>query len=104
MLPSKRLLPTRLRPFRAIALRQQSTYQPPTPPQSQQPNPHSNFYKVFGRPLAKTFLIAVATYQILYFSWSKLESMEIKDQKETAVRLLEGELKGLVAPGKSSET
>ncbi|KAK3066642.1 hypothetical protein LTR53_016927 [Teratosphaeriaceae sp. CCFEE 6253] len=76
--------------------RHQSTYQAPDPPQSQQkPNPHGNFYKTFGRPLAKTFLIAVATYQVLYVSWLKLESIETKRDKEAEMRSLKVELQNL---------
>ncbi|TKA45404.1 hypothetical protein B0A55_13182 [Friedmanniomyces simplex] len=103
-------LPTRLLTPTPLPLhRLQSTYQPPDPPlsqQQQQPshdnsnnnnNPHGNFYKTFGRPLAKTFLIAVATYQLLYISWLKLESMEVKREKEGEMRALRGELEGLTA-------
>lgn len=71
-----------------------STYQPPDPPKSAS-NPHRNFYKTFGRPIAKNFLIAVCTYQLLYLGWTKLESMEIKQQKEAEVQSLEGELRSL---------
>ncbi|KAK5122489.1 hypothetical protein LTR85_004073 [Meristemomyces frigidus] len=76
-------------------LRSQSTYQPPSPPRAQQPNPHGNFYKQFGRPVAKNFLIAVLTYQVLYYSWMKLESIEVKQEKGGEMHALEGELKGL---------
>jgi len=79
----------------AQTFRRQSTYQAPDPPHSQQPNLHRNFYKTFARPLAKTFLIAVATYQVLYLSWLKLESIEVKHDKEAEMRSLKGELEGL---------
>jgi len=85
------------RPSIPLHLRLQSTYQPPSPPAgTQPPNPHGTFYKTFGLPLAKTFLIAVATYQVLYISWSKLESMEVTREKEAEMRGLRGELKDLV--------
>jgi len=41
-----------------------------------------DFYRTFGRPIAKVFLGAMATYQILYLGWSKLESIEEQQQKE----------------------
>lgn len=41
-----------------------------------------DFYKSFGRPTAKVFLMAWATYQIIYWSWSKLDFMEDKEEKE----------------------
>ena len=55
---------------------------------------------MFGRPIAKNFLIAVCTYQVLYWSWLKLESLEIKQEKEDEMRSLEGELRSLTK-GKS---
>ncbi|TKA36397.1 hypothetical protein B0A54_12411 [Friedmanniomyces endolithicus] len=85
----------------SLHLRSQSTYQPPSPPASNKPpNPHGTFYKTFGLPLVRTLLIAVATYQVLYISWSKLESMEVTREKEAEMKGLRGELKGLV--GKAS--
>ena len=71
-----------------------STYQPPDAPKAVS-NPHRDFYRTFGRPIAKNFLIAVFTYQVLYWSWLKLESLEIKDEKQDEIRTLEGELKSL---------
>lgn len=73
------------------AIRRQSTYGPPEPPS----NPHRSFYGTFGRPIAKNLLIALATFQILYLSWLKLESMEMKRDKESEIRSLESELKTL---------
>jgi len=99
--PILKPLSTRLSPFsrspQHLRLRPQSTYQPPSPPtRTQPPNPHGTFYKTFGLPLARTFLIAVATYQVMYISWSKLESMEVTREKEAEMRGLRGELEGLV--------
>jgi len=41
------------------------------------------FYKSFGRPTAKVFLGAVFTYQIVYYTWVKLETDEIKQTKRS---------------------
>lgn len=41
-----------------------------------------NFYKEFGRPVAKVFFMAVFTYQFVYFFWAKLEKDEIVKEKE----------------------
>ena len=41
------------------------------------------FYKSFGRPIAKVFLGAIVTYQITYLFWTKLETDEIKQQKQS---------------------
>ena len=85
--------------LRPSTRRHESTYQPPTPQDEQQrsgSNRHRDFYRTFGRPLAKNFLIAVATYQLLYFSWLKLESLEAKRDGEAEVKSVEGELRELV--------
>lgn len=76
-------------------LRRQSGYQAPSPPGAQQSNPHRDFYKQFSRPVAKNFLIAVLTYQVLYYAWLKMESIEVKEEKGSEMKALEGELKGL---------
>ena len=96
-LPIRALLSSS-QPLKSAPRRLESTYQPPTP----EPGPrsgrdrHRDFYKTFGRPLAKNFLIAMATYQVLYFSWLKLESYETKRKGEDEVKRVESELKGLV--------
>ncbi|KAF2769897.1 hypothetical protein EJ03DRAFT_86251 [Teratosphaeria nubilosa] len=74
------------------SLRRQSTYQPPDPPKA---NPHGNFYKQFGRPVAKNFLIAIATFQVLYIGWIKLEGIEIRHEKGEEMKGLQHELEGL---------
>jgi hypothetical protein len=38
----------------------------------------------------------MTTFQALYWSWLKLESIEIKKEKTEQVKTLEGELKSLV--------
>ena len=84
----------RATPLRSI--RSESTYQAPQPPAPKK-SPHGTFYKEFSRPVVKNFLVAVLTYQILYFTWSKLESLEIKNEKETEMKALEGELRSLTS-------
>ncbi len=69
-----------------------STYQPPTPPKS---NRHGSFYREFGPPIIKNFLIALCTFQAIYWSWMKLESMELKKKGNHELRLLEGELRSI---------
>ncbi|KAK3691700.1 hypothetical protein LTR37_018493 [Vermiconidia calcicola] len=75
-------------------VRSNSTYQPPDPPKSSS-NRHGAFYKTFGRPVAKNFLIALFTYQVIYWSWLKLESLEVKKEKDDEIRSLEGELRSI---------
>lgn len=40
------------------------------------------FYKTFGRPIAKVFLGAVFTYQAVYWLWVKMETDELRMEKE----------------------
>lgn len=42
----------------------------------------SQFYRTFTRPIAKTLLIAVFTYQLAYWTWVKLETDEIRAERE----------------------
>ncbi|KAK4542081.1 hypothetical protein LTR36_007112 [Oleoguttula mirabilis] len=102
MLPARSLRALVPRTFHMQQLRTQSTYQPPDPPRAQQPNPHRDFYKQFSRPIVKSFLIAVLTYQVLYYSFNKLESIEVKQEKGNEMQALEAELRGLTkGPAKS---
>lgn len=41
-----------------------------------------DFYKYRSRPVFKAALIAIFTYEIIYWGWLKLESMETKHEKE----------------------
>ncbi|KAI4742695.1 hypothetical protein E4T50_06885 [Aureobasidium sp. EXF-12298] len=81
-------------------LRQQPTYQPPTP--AEPDNPHRAFYKSFGRPIAKVFFMALFTYQVLHFTWLKLESMEEKEEKTAELQGLEGQLRDLTKSTKKA--
>lgn len=83
--------------------RLQSTYQPPDAPKPEAPksNPHvgrllpyntlsqavliitqRDFYKYRSRPVFKAVLVAIFTYEIIYWGWLKLESMETKHDTE----------------------
>jgi hypothetical protein len=71
-----------------------------TSPNSQSPNPHTNFYKTHGRALFKALTLAFFTYQVCYWAWLVLETEEIKDQKRREIKSLEGEVR-LLNEGKS---
>ncbi|KAJ9142658.1 hypothetical protein NKR23_g7110 [Pleurostoma richardsiae] len=62
---------------------------------SQPPSPSSSFYKTFGRPIAKVSLMAIFTYQVAYWGWSKLETDEIRAEKTSEIAALESEVKSL---------
>src|SRR5437660_230338 len=62
-------------------------------PNSQTPNPHTNFYKTHGRALFKALTLAFFTYQVCYWAWLVLETEEIKDQKSREIKSLEEEVK-----------
>ena len=96
---SSRALFARRALVQPVIRRTEATYQAPKDPEASRKERnrqnHRNFYKVFGRPIARNFLIAVATYQVLYFSWLKLQSMETIKDGEEEIRQLEGELQRL---------
>lgn len=70
-----------------------STSQQPTT----QPSRHGSFYKTFGPPILKNFLIALCTFQAIYWSWVKMESVELKKDGDEEVRAVEDELRALTA-------
>ncbi|GFF45574.1 hypothetical protein IFM58399_07579 [Aspergillus lentulus] len=46
-------------------------------------------YKTFASPFAKVFLGAIFTYQVIYWTWLKLEMDESKFEKNQEVAALE---------------
>ncbi|OHE93171.1 hypothetical protein CORC01_11488 [Colletotrichum orchidophilum] len=48
-----------------------------------------NFYKTFTRPVLKVLLMATFTYQVAYWSWTKLEQDEIRGEKNKEIDGLE---------------
>ncbi|EAL85197.1 uncharacterized protein AFUA_8G04280 [Aspergillus fumigatus Af293] len=46
-------------------------------------------YKTFASPFAKVFLGAIFTYQVIYWTWLKLEMDESKLEKNQEVAALE---------------
>ncbi|KAF4442384.1 hypothetical protein FACUT_2043 [Fusarium acutatum] len=57
------------------------------------PSPVSQFYRTFTRPIAKTLLIAVFTYQLAYWTWVKLETDEIRAERDATIEKLETTIK-----------
>ncbi|KAH8909013.1 hypothetical protein BR93DRAFT_977104 [Coniochaeta sp. PMI_546] len=55
----------------------------------------SEFYKTFTRPVAKCLLLAMFTYQLAYFAWVKLETDEIREERQAEVASLEEQVKNL---------
>ncbi|KAL6822378.1 hypothetical protein V8C43DRAFT_310914 [Trichoderma afarasin] len=43
---------------------------------TKQPSPVAQFYKTFTRPIGKVLVLAVFTYQVAYWTWTKLEADE----------------------------
>ncbi|KAL6849778.1 hypothetical protein ACO1O0_009323 [Amphichorda felina] len=56
------------------------------------PRSQSEFYKTFTRPVAKVLLIAVLTYQFVYWSWMKLETDEIRAETDATISDLEAKV------------
>lgn len=59
-------------------------------------------YKTFAGPFAKVFLGAIFTYQVIYWTWLKLEMDESKVNKNQEVAILESKARELTntAPSK----
>ncbi|KAK4062520.1 uncharacterized protein Triagg1_9890 [Trichoderma aggressivum f. europaeum] len=55
---------------RIAAVRQARSYA------TKQPSPVAQFYKTFTRPIGKVLVLAVFTYQVAYWTWTKLEADE----------------------------
>ncbi|KAK0635275.1 hypothetical protein B0T17DRAFT_515794 [Bombardia bombarda] len=53
------------------------------------------FYKTFGRPVAKCLLLAMFTYQLVFWGWTKLEQDEIKAERQAEISKLEAQVKVL---------
>ncbi|KAI1096893.1 hypothetical protein F5B19DRAFT_488099 [Rostrohypoxylon terebratum] len=88
-------------PLRTFAARQTPLAQPAqlrrtwarfSSSQSQQPSPNSQFYRTFGRPIAKVFLLAIFTYQLAYYFWVRLETDEIKSELRATITDLEARI------------
>ncbi|KAK3995662.1 hypothetical protein QBC44DRAFT_320052 [Cladorrhinum sp. PSN332] len=52
-----------------------------------------DFYKAWTRPVAKTALLAVFTYQLIYWGWTKLEYDDIKETRQAEITRLEALVK-----------
>ncbi|KAI0852228.1 hypothetical protein F5Y00DRAFT_191480 [Daldinia vernicosa] len=50
----------------------------PAPGGQEAPSPNAQFWKTFGRPIAKVLLVAVFTYQLAYYGWVRLEQDETR--------------------------
>ncbi|CRG92197.1 hypothetical protein PISL3812_09253 [Talaromyces islandicus] len=57
-------------------------------------------FRPFGRPFAKVFLGAIFAYQLIYWTWMKLEIWEKKLLKNEELQALEKKAKELAASPK----
>ncbi|RDA90564.1 hypothetical protein CP533_2589 [Ophiocordyceps camponoti-saundersi (nom. inval.)] len=62
-----------------------------------QPSSTSSFYKTFSRPIAKTLLLAVFTYQLAYWGWAKLEADEIRAEQLANISQLEAQVREMAS-------
>ncbi|KAK1504009.1 uncharacterized protein CCOS01_01099 [Colletotrichum costaricense] len=60
-------------------------------------NKQGTFYKTFTRPVLKVLLMATLTYQIAYWTWTKLEQDEIRGEKSKEIESLEAKVAELQA-------
>ncbi|KAL3589350.1 hypothetical protein FPOAC2_11516 [Fusarium poae] len=63
----------------------------------------SQFYRTFTRPIAKTLLIAVFTYQLAYWTWVKLETDEVRAERDATIEKLETTIKEYDAATKAEK-
>ncbi|RYC65516.1 hypothetical protein CHU98_g690 [Xylaria longipes] len=56
---------------------------------------HKTFYKTFGRPIVKVFLMAIFTYQLAYYFWVKLEQDEVRAEMQATISDLEARIEKL---------
>ncbi|CAK4013760.1 unnamed protein product [Lecanosticta acicola] len=94
--PAARTAPYRQRLRNYSTEPPQLRYEQPAPQPPARPNLHREFYRGgAGRAVMFNFLVAMATFQVIYWGWLKLESLEVKREKESEIKSLEGELKAL---------
>ena len=55
-------------------------------------SPHRAFYTSFARPIAKVFCVSIVTYQLVYYTWVKLEVVEKKNEMKGDIMKLEAEV------------
>ncbi|KAI8657385.1 hypothetical protein NCS57_01116600 [Fusarium keratoplasticum] len=67
------------------------------------PSVTSQFYRSFTRPIAKTLLLAVFTYQLVYWAWVKLETDEARAERDATIAQLETTIKEHDAATKAKE-
>ncbi|UKZ57904.1 hypothetical protein TrVGV298_011765 [Trichoderma virens] len=56
---------------------------------TKQPSPAAQFYKTFTRPIGKVLVLAVFTYQVAYWTWTKLEADEHRAETDATIVELE---------------
>ncbi|KAH7008044.1 hypothetical protein EDB80DRAFT_715269 [Ilyonectria destructans] len=66
-------------------------------------NPTALFYRQFTRPVAKTLLLAVFTYQFAYWAWAKAEADEIRADRDATIAGLEATVNEYQAKTKGTE-
>ncbi|KAL5337805.1 hypothetical protein BJX70DRAFT_399282 [Aspergillus crustosus] len=96
-MPSRLPLHLSFRRALTTTAHRRNTGMPPHPP-PQQPSAYKEGmgrYKTFASPFAKVFLGAVFTYQVIYWSWLKLEMEEVKVGKNQQVAALEKQAREL---------
>ncbi|KAJ5339128.1 hypothetical protein N7452_005856 [Penicillium brevicompactum] len=72
-----------------------ATFNTPSPEKPSAYKEGMNQYRAFASPFAKVFLGGVFVYQVLYWTWLKLEMDETKVAKNEQVSVLEKEAREL---------
>ncbi|KAI1312830.1 hypothetical protein F5Y03DRAFT_390533 [Xylaria venustula] len=77
-----------------VRARMSSTRTPNEPRETGSIN-QKTFYKTFGRPIAKVFLMAIFTYQLAYYLWVRLEQDETRAEMQATISDLEARIDAL---------
>ncbi|KAI0977366.1 hypothetical protein F4678DRAFT_455512 [Xylaria arbuscula] len=72
-----------------------SSTQAPNEPRETGSINQKTFYKTFGRPIAKVFLMAIFTYQLAYYLWVRLEQDETRAEMQAIISDLEARIEAL---------
>ncbi|OLN84458.1 hypothetical protein CCHL11_08202 [Colletotrichum chlorophyti] len=70
--------------------------------EEKRPSIVGNFYKTFTGPVLKVLLMATFTYQVTYWTWTKLEQDEIRADKQREIEGLEARVAELQGKGKGA--
>ncbi|KAI0167097.1 hypothetical protein GGR52DRAFT_88042 [Hypoxylon sp. FL1284] len=64
-------------------------------PSAREGSLNATFFKTFGRPMVKVFLLAVFVYQLAYFFWKRADHEDVKSDMRATISALEKRIEEL---------